>query len=292
MNYLQEILNFEKLQELNRLAPGQARVWYVLMYLNNITGWQSWFTVASSTLEFRSGLSRQGVIKARNELKQLGYIDFKTNGRSATSYHMKPLMQGSVQPSLQGSVQDSLQPSLHDGLQGSVQNSSALYKQNKTKQNKTNNSDKSQATRHHTQQKFADASVEMQLAMYLFAKIKENNPEHKDLTSSQKQKWADSIRLMIERDNRSPKQIKNMIDWCQADSFWRNNILSTAKLRKQYDAMKVKANSNYRKRETIRREPIPGWMKEDLKKRAESKSDPRIQHGYVIPDDSMDPMPK
>lgn len=253
MNYLQEILNFEKLQELNRLAPGQARVWYVLMYLNNITGWQSWFTVASSTLEFRSGLSRQGVIKARNELKQLGYIDFKTNGRSATSYHMKLLMQGSVQPSLQGSVQDSLQPSLHDSLQGSVQNSSALYKQNKTKQNKTNNSDKSQATRHHTQQKFADDSVEMQLAMYLFSKIKENNPEHKELTDSQKQKWADSIRLMIERDDRSPKQIKNMIDWCQADNFWRNNILSTAKLRKQYDTMAPKAREQWINRQPAKR---------------------------------------
>ena len=242
-----------ELATVNRLAPGQARVWYVLMYLNNITGWQSWFTVASSTLEFRSGLSRQGVIKARNELKQLGYIDFKTNGRSATYYHMKPLMQGSVQPSLQGSVQDSLQPSLHDSLQGSVQNSSALYKQNKTKQNKTNNSDKSQATRHKTQQKFADDSVEMQLAMHLFAKIKENNPEHKDLTSSQKQKWADSIRLMIERDNRSPKQIKNMIDWCQADNFWRNNILSTAKLRKQYDTMAPKAREQWINRQPAKR---------------------------------------
>lgn len=253
MNYLQEILNFEKLQELNRLAPGQARVWYVLMYLNNITGWQSWFTVASSTLEFRSGLSRQGVIKARNELKQLGYIDFKTNGRNATSYHMKPLMQGSVQPSLQGSVQDSLQPSLHDGLQGGVQTSSALYKQNKTKQNKTNNSDKSPATRHKTQQKFADDSVEMQLAMYLFSKIEENNPDHKKLTENQKQKWADNIRLMIQRDNRSPQKIKNMIDWCQADDFWKQNILSTAKLRRQYDTMAPKANAQWQSNQQRKR---------------------------------------
>ena len=253
MNYLQEILNFEKLQELNRLAPGQARVWYVLMYLNNITGWQSWFTVASSTLEFRSGLSRQGVIKARNELKQLGYIDFKTNGRSATSYHMKPLMQGSVQPSLQGSVQDSLQPSLHDGLQGGVQTSSALYKQNKTKQNKTNNSDKSPATRHKTQQKFADDSVEMQLAMYLFSKIKENNPDHKKLTDSQKQKWADHIRLMIERDKRTPQHIHKMIDWCQADDFWKQNILSTAKLRRQYDTMAPKANAQWQSNQQRKR---------------------------------------
>ena len=237
MNYLQEILNFEKLQELNRLAPGQARVWYVLMYLNNITGWQSWFTVASSTLEFRSGLSRQGVIKARNELKQLGYIDFKTNGRNATSYHMKPLMQGSVQPS----------------LQGSVQTSSALYKQNKPKQNKTNNSDKSPATRHKTQQKFADDSVEMQLAMYLFSKIKENNPDHKKLTDSQKQKWADHIRLMIERDKRTPQHIHNMIDWCQEDDFWKQNILSTAKLRKQYDTMAPKANAQWQSNQQRKR---------------------------------------
>ena len=236
MNYLQEILNFEKLQELNRVSPGQARVWYVLMYLNNITGWKTWFTVASSTLEFRSGLSRQGVIKARNELKQLGYIDFKTNGRSATSYHLKSLMAHSVQPSLQ------------DSVQGSVQDGSALYKQNKTKQNKTNTSDKSKPTRHDTKKKFDDDSTEMKLAMYLFAKIKENNPEHRSLTDAQKQSWADHIRLMIERDNRTAEQIKNMIDWCQNDEFWKQNILSTAKLRKQYDTMRPKATAEYQRK--------------------------------------------
>ena len=236
MNYLQEILNFEKLQELNRVSPGQARVWYVLMYLNNITGWKTWFTVASSTLEFRSGLSRQGVIKARNELKQLGYIDFKTNGRSATSYHLKSLMAHSVQPSLQ------------DSVQGSVQDGSALYKQNKTKQNKTNTSEKSPATPHKTKKKFDDDSTEMKLAMYLFAKIKENNPEHRQLTDAQKQSWADHIRLMIERDNRTAEQIKNMIDWCQNNEFWKQNILSTAKLRKQYDTMRPKATAEYQRK--------------------------------------------
>ena len=82
--------------------------------------------------------------------------------------------------------------------------------------------------------------------MYLFAKIKENNSEHKLLTNSQKQKWADSIRLMMERDNRTAQQIKNMIDWCQQDDFWKQNILSTAKLRKQYDIMKPKANAQYK----------------------------------------------
>lgn len=147
MNYLQEILSFEKLQEINLVSPGQARLWYVLMYINNLTGWKTWFTVASSTLEFRSGLSRSGVIKARNELKQLGYIDFQTNGRKATSYRMISLTQDSTQdsaqPSVQGSTQDGVQSSTHtstqDGVQGSAQVGTPLYKQNKTqtKLNKT-----------------------------------------------------------------------------------------------------------------------------------------------------------
>ena len=290
MNYLMESKAFYASIELNQLSTGQIALWHALLDINNQVQWQEWFSVPNIVLQLHTGLSVQGINKSRNVLKQLGYIDFKTSGnRKATKYHLLTLLSTN---SSSNSSNNSSSNSSKNSSNNSSSNSSTLNKQNKTKQNKTNNSDKSQATRHHTQQKFADDSVEMQLAMHLFAKIKENNPDHKELTDSQKQKWADSIRLMIERDNRSPKQIKNMVDWCQADSFWKTNILSTAKLRKQYDAMKVKANSNYRKRGTIRREPIPGWMKEDLKKRAESKSDPRIQHGYVIPDDSVDPMPK
>ena len=89
--------------------------------------------------------------------------------------------------------------------------------------------------------------------MYLFGKIKQNNPQHKDLTESQEQKWADHIRLMIQRDNRTPQQIKNMIDWSQADTFWRQNILSTAKLRKQYDTMAPKANSEWQTQQPKKR---------------------------------------
>ena len=53
---------------------------------------------------------------------------------------------------------------------------------------------------------------------------------------------------MIERDKRTPQQINNMIDWCQADDFWKQNILSTAKLRKQYDTMRPKAKAEWERR--------------------------------------------
>lgn len=290
MNYLMESKAFYASIELNQLSTGQIALWHALLDINNQVQWQEWFSVPNIVLQLHTGLSVQGINKSRNVLKQLGYIDFKTSGnRKATKYHLLTLLSTN---SSSNSSNNSSSNSSKNGSNNSSSNSSTLNKQNKTKQNKTNNSDKSPATRHKTQQKFADDSVEMQLAMYLFSKIKENNPDHKKLTDSQKQKWADSIRLMIERDKRTPQQIHNMIDWCQADDFWKTNILSTAKLRKQYDAMKVKANSNYRKQETVRRESIPAWMKEDHKKNPEPQADPRIQHGYVMPDDSMEPIPK
>ena len=34
--------------------------------------------------------------------------------------------------------------------------------------------------------------------------------------------------------------IEKVIKWCQGDPFWQNNILSTAKLRKQYDQLALK----------------------------------------------------
>lgn len=249
MNYLMESKAFYASIELNQLSTGQIALWHALLDINNQVQWQEWFSVPNIVLQLHTGLSVQGINKSRNVLKQLGYIDFKTSGnRKATKYHLLTLLSTN---SSSNSSNNSSSNSSKNGSNNSSSNSSTLNKQNKTKQNKTNNSDKSPATSHNTQPKFADDSVEMQLAMHLFAKIKENNPDHKKLTDSQKQKWADSIRLMIERDNRSPKQIKNMVDWCQADSFWRNNILSTAKLRKQYDTMAPKARKEWQRKQPV-----------------------------------------
>ena len=239
MNYLMESKAFYASIELNQLSTGQIALWHALLDINNQVQWQEWFSVPNIVLQLHTGLSVQGINKSRNVLKQLGYIDFKTSGnRKATKYHLLTL---SSTNSSSNSSNNSSNNSSSNGSNNSSGNSSTLNKQNKTKQNKTNTSDKSQATRHKTKPKFADDSTEMELAMYLFAKIKENNPEHRALSDAQKQTWADHIRLMMQRDNRTAEQIKGMIDWCQQDKFWKNN----AKLRKQYDTMKPKANAEY-----------------------------------------------
>jgi len=51
--------------------------------------------------------------------------------------------------------------------------------------------------------------------------------------------WANTIRLMIERDGRSGQQIALVIDWCQKDKFWKLNILSADTLREKFDRLEL-----------------------------------------------------
>ncbi|MCS6595445.1 phage replisome organizer N-terminal domain-containing protein [Bacillus cereus] len=77
-------------------------------------------------------------------------------------------------------------------------------------------------------------------AKYLFEKIKGNNPKQKEPNFDI---WANEFRLMRERDNREPQEIKDVIDWCQADPFWQGNILSPKKLREKFDQLTIQMNS-------------------------------------------------
>ena len=55
-------------------------------------------------------------------------------------------------------------------------------------------------------------------------------------------KWKDAARLMLDNDNRTENQVRNMIDWCQDHEFWHTVILSMPKLREKYDQLKMQAN--------------------------------------------------
>lgn len=54
-------------------------------------------------------------------------------------------------------------------------------------------------------------------------------------------KNVDAMRLMLDRDERSPEQVERAIRWCQSDEFWRSNILSASKLREQYEKLRLQA---------------------------------------------------
>lgn len=54
-------------------------------------------------------------------------------------------------------------------------------------------------------------------------------------------KNRDAMRLLLDKDGRSVDQVEAAIRWCQADEFWRANILSASKLRDKYDQLRLAA---------------------------------------------------
>ncbi len=58
------------------------------------------------------------------------------------------------------------------------------------------------------------------------------------------QTWAGHIDKTIRLDQRTPARIRQVIQWCQTDGFWMNNILSTEKLRKQFDKLELRMAQN------------------------------------------------
>lgn len=87
--------------------------------------------------------------------------------------------------------------------------------------------------------KYSPTSDEVVLSQLLLDKILERKPDFKKPSI---QGWYVHIDRMIRLDNRKVKVISDVIKWCQLDDFWQNNILSTLKLREQFDKLEMKMN--------------------------------------------------
>jgi hypothetical protein len=90
-------------------------------------------------------------------------------------------------------------------------------------------------------------------ARLLFRLIKKNNP-HNTSNGKHGRKWAESIQYLHEIDGQPYFLIEAVIKWCQADPFWYKNILSGQKLRKQWNNLTTRMNTQKAKAEELRRE--------------------------------------
>lgn len=83
--------------------------------------------------------------------------------------------------------------------------------------------------------------AEVQAACQLLADLIESNGSKRPAIN---ERWLSDMERLNRIDERSWEQIHNAIHWCQADDFWRANIMSPGKLRKQYDQLRLAAQRN------------------------------------------------
>ena len=151
MNYIREINAFYDLLQLQPMSSGQIALWHALVSICNKLSWAEWFSAPNQALEVRSGLSRQSVVSARNHLKQLGLIDFRTRGTKSTLYKIVSLCETTsdiLQDTLQGALQDTVTTSetLQDALQGGLQDALPLNKHKRKPKQKQKHGDNTPPT--------------------------------------------------------------------------------------------------------------------------------------------------
>ena len=136
----------------------------------------------------------------------------------------------------------------YQGINGTKTTENRHENDAKQTQKHTNKNEKNVKNNTTRKQVYEDDSIYIMLAKYFVEQIKQNNPNFKEPNY---QKWANDIRLMIERDNRTEEQIKYLMKWVQQDDFEMANVLSPSKLRKRFDqlVLKVKAQKQKNKAE-------------------------------------------
>lgn len=90
----------------------------------------------------------------------------------------------------------------------------------------------------------------LRLAKKLQSNLTEDFP--KEMNKVDIEKWADTIRLMEERDKASIEAIEYVINWLPTNEFWFGNIRSAKKLREKFEKLKfeIEADKNNHKKQS------------------------------------------
>lgn len=92
VDYEKQLDAFYDQLELNPLTHSAVALWHALLYMRNKRELADGFTIASSVLCAKAGLKERKFYDTRNELKQKGYIDFKSRGGNlSASYFLTVL---------------------------------------------------------------------------------------------------------------------------------------------------------------------------------------------------------
>ena len=92
--------------------------------------------------------------------------------------------------------------------------------------------------------KYSFSPDDMRAAEWIFELLKKLNPEFKVKSMDS---WANCVRLMRERDGRTHRDICELFQWANQDSFWSLNILSPSSLREKWVQLSIKKQASERK---------------------------------------------
>lgn len=142
MNYIKQVNTFYRILQENPLSANAQCLYNYLLNKDSEFGWKSEFSISNLVVCGITSLSRQALDRARNELVQKGYIQYK-KGRSnqAGKYLIVSFV---TQDDTQYNTQSDTQDDTQDGHKVSTLNKLKETKQNETKNKKKKNKKKNE----------------------------------------------------------------------------------------------------------------------------------------------------
>ncbi|EOH86731.1 DnaD domain-containing protein [Enterococcus pallens] len=152
MDYIRQINAFENLNEYNEIGPGAQLLWYKLMRVANLSGWQNELSISNTRLQSMTKTSEKTLINNRNQLIQTGLLQYKKRGRTKAGIYILTDLTGkfpakttvnniatgnfTVDSTVNRKVNPSVDSSVDSTVDSTVDTSAYI---NKTKQDKTKN---------------------------------------------------------------------------------------------------------------------------------------------------------
>lgn len=146
----------------------------------------------------------------------------KTNKYSIISIVSYDSRQGSDR---QNDKQTTIKPQAND-------NQTTSQQQHLNNVNKNNNDNK--GNKKHIAKTHVFSDEDLAFAKFMFETIANDLPDFK---KPNLETWANTIRLMRDRDNRDHDQMRAIFLFARASDFWSANVMSPEKLRKHFDRL-------------------------------------------------------
>lgn len=188
-----------------------------------------------------TGLSNRSVITACDSLVEKGLLVRSGGERRLNTYSVKSF---NIPQTGEKSSSDKTGENISQtGEKSSSNLVKKVHTQNNNKNTIQNNNTSSSGKFSQTRAKarknvFSDD--DLMAAEWILGLIRKLNPSFKE---PKIESWANDIRLMRERDNRTHKDICELFKWANQDRFWSVNILSPATLRAKWDQLSMKRNA-------------------------------------------------
>lgn len=222
----------------NPKLSAKAKGIYCYLY-SKPEGWQ--FATDRIARDFADGV--KSINSGLQELETEGYLQRERLSNGRVEYILKSPMSQTDMGVPEPHVPNGIRPKRHSAQTDMVSNTDS--NSNKDSNSNTKVGDVSPTTAPEKEKPPKYSPEDMRLAKLLADLIKNNYPDWE--LKGNIETWAEHVEKLHRIDGKEYSKIEYTIRWCQNDSFWRKNILSTSKLREKYNNLIPHMKEDYLK---------------------------------------------